>query len=111
MGPAPVSRLCSAIALLTACFSLQPNADELRVIETAGTPVLREVVVLDGHGQLVYEERTADEDGESYAADLERALPELLRDLSQLLQGHCVIAPNAPHDSGVLAASFEACGL
>jgi len=90
---------------------LDPHGDDLRVIDTEGTPVLREVAVLDGRGQLLYEARTLDEDAEYYAADLIRPLPELLRDLRQQLQGYRVVAHNAPHDSGVLAASFEACGL
>jgi Cdc6-like AAA superfamily ATPase len=90
---------------------LDPHGDDLRVIDTEGTPVLREVAVLDGRGQLLYEARTPDEDAEYYAADLIRPLPELLRDLRQQLQGHRIVAHNAPHDSGVLAASFEACGL
>lgn len=97
--------------MISAALSLEPHADDLRVIDTEGTPILREVAVFNGHGQLLYEARTPDEDGEYFAADLIRPLPELLRDLRQLLQGHRVVAHNAPHDSGVLAASFEACGL
>lgn len=95
----------------SASLSLDPQADDLRVIDTEGTPVLREVAVINGHGQLLYEARTPDEQGEYYAADLIRPLPELLRDLRLLLQGHPVVAHNAAHDSGVLAASYAACGL
>jgi len=97
--------------LISASPTPEPNADDLRVIDTEGTPILREVAVLNGHGQLLYEARTPDEQGEYYNADLARPLPELMRDLRQLLQGHPVVAHNAAHDSGVLTASYEACGL
>jgi hypothetical protein len=97
--------------LISASPTPEPNAEDLRVIDTEGTPILREVAVLNGHGQLLYEARTPDEQGEYYNADLARPLPELMRDLRQLLQGHPVVAHNAAHDSGVLTASYEACGL
>ena len=97
--------------MISASPTPEPNADDLRVIDTEGTPILREVAVLNGHGQLLYEARTPDEQGEYYNADLARPLPELMRDLRQLLQGHPVVAHNAAHDSGVLTASYEACGL
>ena len=87
------------------------SPDDLRVIDTEGTPLLREVAVLDGRGRLLYEARTPDHEGPYFAADLTRALAELLRDLRPLLEGHPVVAHNAVHDSGVLSASYESCGL
>ena len=101
-------------ALITAMpqpFPAQAAPDDLRVIDTEGAPLLREVAVLDGRGRLLYEARTPDHEGSYFSADLTRPLPDLLRDLRPILEGHPLVAHNAAHDSGVLAASFEACGL
>lgn len=84
---------------------------DFRVIDTEGHPVLREVAVIDSHGQLLYEARTSDQEESYYAADLVRPLPDLLGDLRGLLQGHQVVAHNALHDRGVLEASFRSCAL
>ena len=85
------------------------QAADLRVIDTEGSPLLREVAVVDGRGQLLYEARTPDQQAEYHAADLVRPLPELLGDLRQLLEGHPVVAHNVGHQSGVLEASYAAC--
>lgn len=92
-------------------YPAETTSDDLRVIDTEGTPLLREVAVLDGRGRLLYEARTPDHEDAYFAADLVRPLPDLLRELRPLLEGHPVVAHNAGHDGGVLAASFESCGL
>lgn len=92
-------------------FPAQTAPDDLRVIDTEGSPTLREVAVFDGRGRLLYEARTPEHEGAYFAADLTRQLPELLRELRPLLEGHPVVAHNAAHDSAILSASFESCGL
>jgi Cdc6-like AAA superfamily ATPase len=91
-----------------------PDADQrqadVRVIDMKEAPLLREVAVVDGRGQLLYEARTPDQEAEYHAADLVRPLPELLADLRQLLEGHPVVVHNSRHQSGVLEASYAACG-
>jgi hypothetical protein len=81
------------------------------VIDTEGAPLLREVAVFDGRGRLLFEARTPEHDGDYFAADLIRPLPQLLRELRPLIEGHPLVAHNAAHDGGILAASFESCGL
>lgn len=84
---------------------------DFRVIDTEGTPVMREVAVYDSRGQLILEARVPDQDDSYFAADLGRPLPDLLRDLRSLLQGYRLVAHNAVHDRAVVEASFRACGL
>lgn len=84
---------------------------DFRVIDTEGSPVLREVAVYDSRGELILEARVPDGEDSYFAADLSRPLPSLMRDLRQLLQGYRLVAHNASHDKGVLESSFQACGL
>lgn len=92
--------------------SLIPRmVQDFRVIDTEGTPLLREVAVYNSRGLLILEARVPDQDDSYFAADLARPLPELLRDLRSLLQGYCLVAHNAAHDRGVIEASFRANGL
>ena len=81
------------------------------VLDTEGTPILREVAVVDGRGHLIFEARTADEEDTYYSRDLVRPLPDLLRELRDLLRSRLVVAHNAGHDRSVLEASYSACGL
>lgn len=82
-----------------------------RVVDTEGNPVLREVAVYDDRGQLILEARVPNEQGNYFTADLVRPLPDLMRELRSVLQGHRVIAHNASHDRAVLDHSFRECGL
>lgn len=92
--------------------SLIPRmVQDFRVIDTEGTPLLREVAVYDSRGLLILEARVRDQDDSYFAADLVRPLPDLLRDLRSLLQGYRLVAHNAAHDRGVIEASFRALGL
>ncbi|MEA5416006.1 3'-5' exonuclease [Synechococcus sp. BA-132 BA5] len=81
------------------------------VIDTEGAPILREVAVVDSHGELLLELHAPVQGGNYHSSDLVRPLPDLLKDLRSLLRGRRVVAHNASHDSTVLRASFEACGL
>ena len=81
------------------------------VIDTEGAPILREVAVVDSHGELLLELYTPEQADSYHSSDLVRPLPDLLKDLRNLLRGRRVVAHNAAHDSTVLSASFEACGL
>ena len=84
---------------------------DFRVIDTKGTPLLREVAVHDSRGRLILEARVPHGEESDYAADLARALPDILGELRQLLPGQPLIAHNAAHDRVVLEASFRHCGL
>lgn len=83
---------------------------EFVVLDTEGTPTLREVAVFNYRGQLLYEARTPQE-GDYYAADLARSLPEILRQLSPLLAGKIIVAHNADHDRQILLNSYAEVGL
>ncbi|MFM7675336.1 MAG: exonuclease domain-containing protein [Synechococcus sp.] len=84
---------------------------EFLVIDTEGTPTLREVALINDKGNLVLEAFVAGENDTYHTSDLARPLPDLLRELREILRGCVVVAHNASHDSTVLKASFEACGL
>ena len=84
---------------------------DLRVIDTEGFPLLNEVAVFDGRGQLLYEALTPESSHGYFSSDQTRPLPDLLRDLKPLLEGRPVVAHHADHDRNVLTASFESCGL
>jgi len=81
------------------------------VIDTEGSPILREVALVDSRGELILEKQTPDNGANYHNSDLVQPLPDLLRELRELLRGRLLIAHNAKHDSAVLKASFEACGL
>jgi DNA polymerase III epsilon subunit-like protein len=81
------------------------------VLDTEGSPILREVAVVDDRGQLIFEARTPDEEDSYYSQDLVRPLPDLLRELRDLLRNRQVVAHNAAHDRAVLETSYSACGL
>ncbi len=81
------------------------------VIDTEGAPILREVAVVDSHGELLLELYTPEQADSYHSSDLVRPLPDLLKELRFLLRGRRLVAHNASHDSAVLRASFEACGL
>jgi len=100
-----------ALLRMIASLPLPAGCSDLRVIDTQGAPLLQEVAVLDGRGQLLYEARTTAEEAEYHAADLIRPLAELIRDLGQLLAGHPVVAHNARDHAAVLEASAAACAL
>lgn len=84
---------------------------DFRVIDTEGTPVLREVAVYTSRGELLLEARVPDHNDSYFTADLARPLPDLLRELRPLLEGYRLVAHNAAHDRAVLEASFRSCGL
>ncbi|MEB3199618.1 MAG: hypothetical protein VKK62_03690 [Synechococcaceae cyanobacterium] len=96
---------------MTPALPSDATADSLRILDTEGSPLLRQVAVLDGRGQLLYEAQVEDPQAEYYAADLIRPLPELLRDLRERLQGCVVVAHHASHDQAILSNSFQHCGL
>ena len=81
------------------------------VIDTEGAPILREVAVVDARGELLLEAFTPDQGDCYHSNDLVRPLPDLLRELRLLLRGRQLVAHNAGHDSAVISASFEDCGL
>lgn len=81
------------------------------VLDTEGSPILREVAVVDDRGQLIFEARTPGEEDSYYSQDLVRPLPDLLRELRDLLRSRQVVAHNAAHDRAVLKASYSECGL
>ncbi|WP_334191167.1 AAA family ATPase (plasmid) [Synechococcus elongatus PCC 11801] len=83
---------------------------EFVVLDTEGTPTLREVAVFNHRGQLLYEARTPQE-GDYYAADLARSLPEILRQLSSLMAGKIIVAHHADHDRQILLNSYAEVGL
>lgn len=95
----------------SACSFADGMTQDFRVIDTEGTPVLREVAVYSSRGELLLEARVPDEEDSYFAADLVRPLPDLLRELRHLVDGYRVVAHNAVHDRGVLEASFQTCGL
>ena len=80
------------------------------VLDTEGVPILREVALIDHRGQLLYEARTPQE-GDYYAADLARSLPEILRQISPLLAGKIIVAHHADHDRQILLNSYAEVGL
>jgi Cdc6-like AAA superfamily ATPase len=84
---------------------------EFCVLDTEGSPILREVAVVDERGQLIFEARTPGEEDSYFSQDLVRPLPDLLRELRDLLRNRQVVAHNAAHDRAVLEASYSACGL
>jgi hypothetical protein len=81
------------------------------VIDTEGSPILREVALVDARGELLLEAFTPHQDDAYHSSDLVRPLPDLLRELRSVLRGRQLVAHNANHDRSVLIASFEACGL
>ncbi|WP_338431946.1 AAA family ATPase [Synechococcus elongatus] len=85
-------------------------SQEFVVLDTEGTPTLREVAVFNHRGQLLYEARTPQE-GDYYAADLARSLPEILRQLNPLIMGKTIVAHNADHDRQILLNSYAEVGL
>ena len=74
-------------------------------------PSCREVAVVDGHGELLLEAQTSGHGDSYHSSDLTRPLPDLLRELRSSSRGRRLVAHNASHDSAVLSASFEVCGL
>ena len=96
---------------MTQLFQSETAPVDLRVIDTEGSPLLNEVAVFDGRGHLLYEALTPESSHGYFSTDQTRPLPDLLRDLKPLLEGHPVVAHQADHDRSVLTASFESCGL
>jgi hypothetical protein len=56
---------------------------EFLVIDTEGSPILREVAVVDARGELLLEAFTPDQDDAYHSSDLVWPLPDRLRSLTQ----------------------------
>ncbi|TGH19203.1 MAG: hypothetical protein ERJ68_08525 [Aphanocapsa feldmannii 277cI] len=78
---------------------------EFCVLDTEGTPTLREVAVVDERGQRIFEARTPRDDDSDYNQDGVRPLPDLLRELGDVLRDRrIVVAHKASHDRSVIEA-------
>ncbi|NCO75971.1 MAG: 3'-5' exonuclease [Cyanobacteria bacterium] len=77
------------------------------VIDTEGSDILREIAIIDGEGNLIYEAFT---DTENKKVKLKvKSLELIIEDLKQLLPDKIIICHNAQHDANVLRNSFRQC--
>ena len=84
---------------------------EFCVLDTEGSPTLREVAVVNERGHVSFEARTPRDDDSYYSQDGVRPLPDLLRELGDVLRDRRIVAHKASHDRSVIEASFSSCSL
>lgn len=86
-------------------------ADNFLILDTEGKDILSELVLINAHGNLLYEGFVKDHSS-NYGVRLNcKTLPEILQDFLELSAGKILICHFAEHDSEVLHNSFKHANL
>ncbi|MBD2038287.1 exonuclease [Leptolyngbya sp. FACHB-321] len=77
------------------------------VIDTEGSPALRELAVLDSQGQLLYEAFVAEHPAHANSYRPLKPLRAIVQDITRLARNKSVVCHYAQHDLDVLQGSFR----
>lgn len=77
------------------------------VVDTEGSPALREIAVLDHQGQLLYEAFTAEHPDNRDSQRRLKPLRAIVQDIARLARDKLVVCHHAQHDLDVLQSSFR----
>ncbi|NJK63916.1 MAG: exonuclease [Synechococcaceae cyanobacterium SM2_3_1] len=86
------------------------EVDRYFVIDTEGSPLLREIAVFDHHGKLIYEAFSTESPVQGRRRLHDKPLARILEDLTALVSDQTLVCHYAQHDRQVLAHSFHHVG-